>query len=141
MDNPKRALDAFNAPLTTDVGGAAVYEITLGLAGVLEAVGSPLHTGLRPESLDAWAPTLYALTRPAAESRRLLASAGADGYRKAAQEWADATPVALGKRLIEAATAAVQRLNGISPDGGDGGDGDGKGGTEGNGSAAGPTAG
>lgn len=136
MKNPKRALDAFNAPTAVKVGPLEVREITLGLAGILEAIGSPLCTEKLPATVDGWAPTLYALTRPPEESRRLLAAGGRAGFERAATSWSDEElAVGVARRLIDAATAAVNRLNGISPDG------DGEAGAEGNGMAAGPMAG
>lgn len=138
MDNPKRALSAFNAPSAVEVGGWHVREITLGMAGVLEAIGSPMFTGRKPKTITDWAPTLYAMTRPPGESRQLLASGGRSRLEAIAMQWADdELSVAAARRLINAATAAVSRLNGISPDDGI----DAEGGAEGNGLAAGPTAG
>ena len=74
MKNPERALGAFNAPPYTEVGGHRVYEITLGMAGVLEAIGSPFSIGVKPTNIIEWAATLYAMTRPPAESRVKLAA-------------------------------------------------------------------
>lgn len=138
MKNPKAALDAFNAPDPAPGQAPAVREITLGMAGILEAIGSPLYDGRLPAAIGGWAPTLYALTRDAAESRRILAAGGRERFEACAQAWADALPIGTARRLIGEVTAALQRLGAVSPD--DGG-GDGEGGAEGNASAAGPTAG
>ena len=138
MKNPKTALDAFNAPAATPAGPCAVREITLGMAGVLEAIGSPLYNGAQPGTIGGWAPTLYAMTRDPEESRTILAAGGRERFETRARAWADALPVATARRLIETVTAALQRLDAVSPD--DAGTG-GEAGAEGNASAAGPTAG
>ena len=135
MKNPQTALDAFNAPAATPVADHAVREITLGMAGVLEAIGSPLYNGAQPGTIGGWAPTLYAMTRDPEESRRILAAGGRERFEALAQAWADALPVHTGRRLIEAVTAALQRLDAVSPDDA------GEAGAEGNALAAGPTAG
>ena len=138
MKNPKRALNAFNAPAATPVGTYEVQEFTLGLAGVLEAIGSPLSTGERIATVEEWAPTLFACTRPPETSRKLLASGGVAAFEHAARAWADALPIATGRSLIRTVTDSLNRLNGVDPDGGDA---DGEAGAEGNALAAGQTAG
>jgi len=137
MKNPRAALDAFTRPLTTPVGPYAVQELTLGLAAVLESIASPVMTGRRPKTLAGWAGTLYAFTRPTAASRELLAAAGPEGYEARALEWSDTLPLRLGRQLIEATTAALERLNAVSADSGEAEEAD----AGGNPTAAGPTAG
>ena len=137
MKNPTRALAAFTAPPSVKVGPYEVREITLGLAGVLEAVESPVFTGVKPREIGGWGPTLYAMTRSTEESERLLAAGGADAYARAAKAWIDTVPLAVGTRLVEAVTASVDRLNGIEAED----DGASEGGAEGNDLAAGRTGG
>ena len=136
MKNPKSALNAFAAPAATPVGPCAVREITLGMAGVLEAIGSPLYNGAKPETIGGWAPTLYAMTRDPEESRKILAAGGRERFEACAQIWSDSLPIGTGRRLIDTVTEALQRLDAVSPD-----DDGGEAGAEGNVSAAGPTAG
>ena len=136
MKNPTRALAAFTAPPSVKVGPYEVREITLGLAGVLEAIESPLVTGRKPQRPMEWAATLFAMTRSTEESERLLAS-GREAYAATAKAWADTVPLAVGTRLVEAVTASVDRLNGIEAED----DGASEGGAEGNDLAAGRTGG
>jgi hypothetical protein len=135
MQNPQAALNALNAPAAAPVGGHAVREITLGMAGVLEAIGSPLYNGAQPGTIGGWAPTLYAMTRDPGESRRILAAGGRERFEALAQAWADALAIRTGRRLIEAVTSTLRRLDAVSPDDA------GEAGAEGNALAAGPTAG
>lgn len=136
MKNPERALGAFNAPPYTEVGGHRVYEITLGMAGVLEAIGSPFSIGVKPTNIIEWAATLYAMTRPPAESRVKLAAWAKKNYVAEAEAWADSLPAAEAAALIRAVCAANARSRGIDPecDDGDGATADG------DGAAANPTA-
>ncbi|MGI5868680.1 MAG: hypothetical protein ACOX9C_04440 [Kiritimatiellia bacterium] len=134
MKNPTRALAAFTAPPAVRVGPYEVREITLGLAGVLEAVESPLVTGRKPGRVSGWAETLYAMTRPTEESERLLA-AGREAYAAAAMAWADALPIPAARLLLEAVAAAGRRLADVSPEEGDA-DGDDEGPAPGNPPAA-----
>ena len=136
MKNPTRALAAFTAPPSVKVGPYEVREITLGLAGVLEAIESPLVTGRKPQRPMEWAATLFAMTRSTEESERLLAS-GREAYAATAKAWADTVPLAIGLRLVEAVTKSIGRLNGIEAEDAD----DVEGGAEGNDLAAGRTAG
>ena len=137
MQNPKAALAAFNASKSVKVGPFDVREITLGLGGVLEQIGSPIFTGEKPKRVHGWIPTLYAMTHTTPESERLLAK-GVEAFNAAAREWADAdVPYGLTTKLIDAVNASVRRLNAIS---GDSGDDEGKD-AEKNGSEAGQTAG
>lgn len=115
MKNPTRALAAFTAPPSVKVGPYEVREITLGLAGVLEAIESPLVTGRKPQRPMEWASTLFAMTRSTEESERLLAS-GREAYAATAKAWADPMPLAYAKRMLEAVLAAGKRLADVSPD-------------------------
>lgn len=116
MKNPTRALAAFTAPPSVKVGPYEVREITLGLAGVLEAIESPLVTGRKPQRPMEWASTLFAMTRSTEESERLLASGGAKAYAATAAAWADTVPLAHARRMLEAVLAAGKRLADVSPD-------------------------
>lgn len=120
MSNPERALAALNAA-TIDVDGHGVLPVTLRLACVLEAVGSPLATGEAAAGMAAWAETLYAMTRPAAESQRLLAK-GRDAFRAAAMEWADGVQMRTALRLVAAARRQTAAATGVNPEPEDGGD-------------------
>ncbi|MDD4059181.1 MAG: hypothetical protein PHW08_00585 [Kiritimatiellae bacterium] len=115
MKNPTRALAAFTAPPSVKVGPYEVREITLGLAGVLEAIESPLVTGRKPQRPMEWAATLFAMTRSTEESERLLAS-GREAYAATAKAWADTVPLAHARRMLEAVLAAGKRLADVSPD-------------------------
>lgn len=123
MKNPTRALAAFTAPPSVKVGPYEVREITLGLAGVLEAIESPLVTGRKPQRPMEWASTLFAMTRSTEESERLLAS-GREAYAATAAAWADTVPLAHARRMLEAVLAAGKRLADVSPDEDDDGDDD-----------------
>ena len=134
MKNPTRALNALNdAPLPAD--GLAVQPLTLGLAAILEAIGSPLGLGQKPETIDGWAPTLYAFIRPPAASRALLKREGLGAWNRAAQAWADSLPIPHAIAMIKAVTAALDILGGVSLNGPPESD------AEGNPTAAGPTVG
>lgn len=120
--NPKRALAALNAA-PARVGRHEIRPLTLGLAAILEEIGSPLSGGPAPSGVGGWVGTLFALTRPAAESKALLA--GRDGraaFERAAAEWADGVAVAEAAELVRAAAHAAITAAGVHPDG-DGGEG------------------
>ena len=117
---PEKALDALLAA-PAEAAGFTVRPITLGMAAVLQKVRSPLSTGDPPGGLGDWIPTLYAMTRDAAESRRILASGGEEAYRRAAEEWADGLSVADGLALVRACSRAAATATGVNPEG-DGGE-------------------
>jgi len=132
--NPKRALEALTAG-GVEVDGITVRELTLGLAAVLERIGSPLVTArAKGEALTLrdMLPTMFAMTRPAAESDALLTSGGAEALQAAAVRWADDLSTETGMKLVAACAAAVSRVARVSPQGLPDEDG-----PEGNGSAAG----
>ncbi len=114
IKNPKKALNVVNAA-AGQVGTYQVQELTLGMAGILEAIRSPLYLGTRPESIADWAPTLYAMVQTPAENRVQLARGRAD-YLAAAQEWADALPLPVARGLIGAVTATLTRLTDVMPE-------------------------
>ena len=60
--NPKRALAALNAA-PARVGRHEIRPLTLGLAAILEEIGSPLSGGPAPSGVGGWVGTLFALTR------------------------------------------------------------------------------
>lgn len=120
--NPKLAVRALNAA-PARVGRHEIRPLTLGLAAILEEIGSPLSGGPAPTGVGGWVGTLFALTRPAAESKALLA--GRDGraaFERAAAEWADGVAVAEAAELVRAAAHAAITAAGVHPDG-DGGEG------------------
>lgn len=120
MKNPDRALAAFTAS-GTPVGKWVVREITLGLAGVLERISSPLITGILPPHIDGWRKTLFAMTHSTEESESLL-SKPADAYTTAARDWADTVPLREANQMIRACTAAAKRVQDVSPSGDDAGE-------------------
>ena len=101
-------------PATTKVGRFEVRELFLGTLAVLEKIGSPLVDPDAPRSLAAWAETLYALTRPAADCMRALAL-GRDAYSAEAMAWADTVTNAEATALMAAAGDALRRLNAANP--------------------------
>lgn len=112
--NPKAALEALVHPATTKVGRFEVRELYLGTLAVLERIDSPLIDPNAPRTLQAWAETLYALTRPAADCVRALAG-GRDAYSAEAMAWADTVSDAEAKALVDAAGDALLRLNAANP--------------------------
>ena len=121
--NPERALAAINAD-AAECGRFAVRPLTLGMCAVLDAIGSPLMGGPAPKGVGGWAETLFAMTRPAAESRRILASGGRAAFALAAAEWADGVSAGEAVALCGAAAKSAETALGVHPDG-DGGDGGG----------------
>lgn len=119
-ENPEMALRALNASPVT-VCGFEVRPVTLRMCCVLDEIGSPLVTGERAQRLGAWAGTLYAMTRDAAESQRLLAS-GRGAFDDAAMAWADGVPMAAAFSLIRACLAQAAAAAGVNPEAEDGGD-------------------
>ena len=117
---PEKALDALLAA-PAEVAGFKVRPITLGMASVLQKVRSPLSTGDPPGGLGGWIPTLFAMTRDAAESLAILASGGEEAYMRAAEEWADGLSVADGLALVRACSRAAATATGVNPEG-DGGE-------------------
>lgn len=114
MKNPAAALVALTHPATTAVGRFTLHEPTLGMQALLERLGSPLVLPDSPRTLEAWAATLYALTRPASESRALLAR-GESAFREEAFAWADTVQSAEALALIREAGAAMRRLSEANP--------------------------
>jgi hypothetical protein len=114
--NPKRALEAVLGG-GENVRGVTVREITLGLSAILEAIDSPLVTGKKPDTLGEMLPTIFAMTRPAAESQRLLTAGGPAALAAAAVEWADALDTRHGMELAAACGRALRRVTRVSPQG------------------------
>ena len=119
MGIPEKALNALLAA-PAEVAGFKVRPITLGMASVLQKVRSPLSTGDPPGGLGGWIPTLFAMTRDAAESRAILATGGEEAYCKAAEEWADGLSVADGLALVRACSRAAAVATGVNPQDGGG---------------------
>ncbi len=131
--NPAAALAALTAPASVRVGRFEVREITLGLMAILDSIDSPFLRPGAPASLPRFAESLFAMTRPSAETRRLLAR-GREAFSAAAAEWADGVSVREGTDLLLAASAAVRRLSDANP----AADGTGEDGTGEDGEARGP---
>jgi len=62
-------------------------------------------------------PTVYAMTRPAAESELLLNEGGPEMLMSAAVRWADGLTTAQGVRLAQACVRAAVRVARVSPQG------------------------
>lgn len=115
MANPKKALAAFNAaPISID--GIDVQPISLRYAAVLEAIGSPVVTGVTTGVLSCWTGTLFVMTRPAGESRALLAT-GRDAFDAAVDVWAGEIPAGTAVKLIQAVLRQTRIAMGVNPDG------------------------
>lgn len=118
---PDRSMDAIIAAGKM-VAGVQVREITLGLAAVLERIGSPLVRRMQDDeevTLRTLLPTMYVMTRPAVESELLLAE-GAGALEAAAIEWGDGFTTDEGREIAQACAAAAKRLARTMPNG-DGG--------------------
>lgn len=112
--NPPAALEALTHPATTKVGRFEVRELFFGTMAVLEKIGSPLLDANAPRTLQAWAETLYALTRPAADCLRALGG-GREAYAAEAIAWADTVTNAEAVSLMRAAGEALARMNAANP--------------------------
>lgn len=133
-NNPKRALEALTASGET-VDGIKVREITLGLAAVLETIGSPFVTPRPKEQkllLADLLPSLYVMTHPAAESENMLSTGGPEMLMSAAVSWSDGLTTEQGARLVAACARSASRVARACPQGVPE-----KGGSGGNGNAAG----
>ena len=121
-DTPAWAADALLAGGEEVRPGLVVREVTAGVLCVLERIQSPFATGRAPESGAGYAPwlaTVYAMTRPAAESWRLLAKGRAE-FEAAAMEWADALPPAAFDEALGACARSASRMKAAARAGGDG---------------------
>jgi len=112
--NPAAALEALTHPAATKVGRFEVRELTFGALAVLERIGSPLVDRDAPATLQAWAETLYALTRPAPDCMRAIGR-GREAYAAEAMAWADTVTNAEAAALMRAAGEALRRLNAANP--------------------------
>ena len=115
--NPKRALEA-----ATDCGetvcGVLIRPLTLGLAAALEKCGSPLLEGAggKPPTVGDMMASAFVLSRPAAESCRLLAQ-GRGAFDEAVIGWLDTLPPSAGAPLAKACLRAAGRVAGAAPAG------------------------
>ena len=114
MKNPAAALDARTHPATTRVGRFEVREPTFGMIALLERIGSPFAVRGAKRDFSAFVETLFALTRPAIESLRILEK-GRDAFRAAAFEWADTVSSAEGTALLRVAVAGIGRFEDANP--------------------------
>lgn len=114
LENPAAALEALTAPPSRRVGRFEVRTLTLGLHAVLQRIASPLVTPGAEPTMEAWAETLFAMTRPGRESARLLAD-GREAFRAAALDWADAVSEEEGAELIRAAADALLSAGRANP--------------------------
>lgn len=118
MKNPIRALNAVTAPQGVAAGSYTVREITLGLAGVLEMIDSPLITGKKPQYIAGWRKTLFAVTHSTEVSESLLARSP-EAYEVAARNWADTVPLRISNQMILDCQAAAKRVDDINDTGDD----------------------
>lgn len=109
MSTPKSVLEAITHTSGTPVDGWTVSEITLGMAGVLEAIESPLLRGKKLTKPKDWAMTLFAMTHSTEECEALLAN-GIEEYARAVTRWSDTVTMATTHKMIKAAVAAAERL-------------------------------
>jgi hypothetical protein len=93
-----------------------VRECTLAVATLLEAIDSPLVTGRKAETMMEMLPTMFVMTRPAAESMRILAD-GVPALKAAAVAWADTMAPGAGHALAIACAASARRVSDVSPQG------------------------
>lgn len=112
--NPDAALAALTEPAARRAGRFEVRALTLGLHAVLQRIGSPLVDPAAEPTIEAWAETLFAMTRPGRESAALLAE-GREAFRAAALDWADGVPESEGAALIRAAGEAMRAANAANP--------------------------
>lgn len=112
--NPSAALDALTSPATTKVGRFEVHELTLGTMAILQKIGSPIATRGKDLDFPAIVELLYVLTRPASETRQILAG-GRDAFEAAAYAWADGVTNAEATKMIQAAFAATGRVHAANP--------------------------
>lgn len=116
MKNPVRAIAAFNAA-PAEIAGYKVYPVTLGICGVLDAIDSPLVTGQNPGGISGWTETIYAMTRPTADSLALLAGEdGREAFREAALRWADSVPAGVALSLMREANRQAHVAMGVNPE-------------------------
>lgn len=119
---PDRSMDAITGAGKM-VAGVLVREISLGMAAVLERIGSPLVRQMqdgREMTLRDLLPTMYVMTRPAVDSELLLAE-GIEALEAAAVEWGEGYTTAEGLEIAQACAAAAKRLARTLPSGADGG--------------------
>ena len=112
---------ALTHPAATKVGRFEVREPTLGMIAILERIGSPFAVRGAKRDFSAYVETLFALTRPATDSLRLL-DRGRDAFRAAAFEWSDTVSSAEGAALLRAAVAGIGRFEDANPAPEDGAD-------------------
>ena len=100
--------------------GLIVREVTAGILIVLERIGSPYATGEAPAPGAGFAPwlgTVYAMTRPAAESWGAIRRGT---FEAEAAAWADTLSPAAFDAALGATARAAGRMRAASLAGGDG---------------------
>ena len=112
---PKRTLAAVTGA-GVKICGITVRECTLGLSAILEKINSPLVDGRKVERLGDMLPTIFVMTRPAAESAAILAE-GVAALESAAIAWADALSNDTGFKLAKACAASASRASAVCPQG------------------------
>jgi hypothetical protein len=122
---PKRAIAAFLAA-DVDIGGVTVRAITLATIAILEEIDSYLFRDGTVRAADR-IPTLYVMTRKAAESIAHLNAGGVAALNAAAWAWAETIPASLWPRLVRAAEESARRVTDVAPSTGSADDGDGVG--------------
>jgi hypothetical protein len=109
---PARTLAAIMEAEATIVKGVSVRNFTLGLAAVLEEIESPLLNGRPPTSHAEIVINIFVMTRPAAESQKLLAK-GFDAFRAAAFAWADKLDISDAQVILTQALGKILRAVGV----------------------------
>ena len=98
-------------------GGIKVRELTLGIGGLLDEIGSPFMDGRKPKHLSDMFPTFFVMTRPAFESQALLMQ-GQEVFDAAVWAWADTLPCTVCSALSKACAESKARLDAVSGAGG-----------------------
>lgn len=111
-----RAADAALAVDTKLPGGVTVREITLGIGGLLDRIGSPFMDGRKPKDISEMLPTFFVMTRPAFESQALLMQ-GQEVFDAAVWEWADTLPATACTALSRACAQSKRRLDAVAGSG------------------------
>ena len=101
------------------VEGVEIRRFTIGMATVLEEIGSALVKGKKPETNVEIVESIFAMTRSAEESLRLLAK-GRAAYKMAAIVWADGLDLDESKVVITACLQSIVDACGAASGGSEG---------------------
>lgn len=101
------------------VKGVDIRRFTIGLATVLEEIGSPLVAGKKPTKNIEVLESIFAMTRPAEESLKLLAQ-GRAAFKMAAVVWGDALDIDESRVVISACLQSIVDACGAAGGGSEG---------------------